>query len=137
MLCSRFLQAPHGSQQHGVFYASPSGSSTRMLGLYELDAAEACCATGSLTLAVSLALLGASPAVLFRVMPKGFLPSEDTGQIFAITEAAQGISFEAMVEHQQAVADIVADDPNVDALHVERRGQRAQRHCNAGRVFPA
>ena len=50
---------------------------------------------------------------LFARVPKGFLPTEDIGQIFAPTEAAQGISFEAMAEHQQAVAAIVAEDPDV------------------------
>ena len=42
---------------------------------------------------------------LFVIMPKGFLPSEDTGQLFGFTEAAQDISFDAMCEHQQQVAD--------------------------------
>jgi HAE1 family hydrophobic/amphiphilic exporter-1 len=55
-------------------------------------------------------------AILFAVTPKGFLPSEDTGQIFAATEAAQGTSFDDMVRHQHAVADIVRKDPNVDSF---------------------
>ena len=51
---------------------------------------------------------------LFVVIPKGFLPSEDTGSIFAFTEAAEGISFEAMKRHQQALGAIVKADPNVE-----------------------
>ena len=50
---------------------------------------------------------------LFKVIPKGFFPDEDTGQIFAITEAAQDISFDAMKAQQQAAAKIVGEDPNV------------------------
>ncbi len=50
---------------------------------------------------------------LFVIVPKGFIPSDDTGQISAITEAAQGTSFDAMVQHQQKLAAIVARDPNV------------------------
>jgi HAE1 family hydrophobic/amphiphilic exporter-1 len=53
---------------------------------------------------------------LYVIMPKGFLPSGDTGQITCTTEAAQGISFESMVEHQQKVARIVQKDPNVDIV---------------------
>ena len=40
-------------------------------------------------------------AYLFVIIPKGFIPTEDTGQIFAFTEAAQDISFDAMVEKQR------------------------------------
>src|SRR5262249_2482780 len=61
------------------------------------------------TLIFSLVILGAT-VVLFRVIPKGFFPSEDTGQIFGITEAAQGISFDAMKEHQLAVARVGSAD---------------------------
>ena len=61
-------------------------------------------------------VLFAATAYLFVVIPKGFLPSEDTGQLFAFTEAAQGISFDAMSEHQTAVAAIVGKDPNVESF---------------------
>jgi HAE1 family hydrophobic/amphiphilic exporter-1 len=49
-------------------------------------------------------------------VPKGFIPSDDTGQIFAPTEGAQGISFEAMAQHQQAVAEVVRGEPNVEGF---------------------
>ena len=50
---------------------------------------------------------------LLGIIPKGFLPSEDTGSIFTFTEAAQGISFDAMVRQQKALAAIVAENPYV------------------------
>jgi len=53
---------------------------------------------------------------LFKVIPKGFIPSEDTGQLFGFTEAAQGISFESMVKHQAALAEILRQDPNIDSF---------------------
>jgi HAE1 family hydrophobic/amphiphilic exporter-1 len=65
------------------------------------------------TLNVSLAVLVATLA-LFVVIPKGFFPDDDTGQIRGSTEAVQGISFEALREHQMALAKIVAADPNID-----------------------
>jgi HAE1 family hydrophobic/amphiphilic exporter-1 len=64
------------------------------------------------TLAISFALLGAT-VYLFQIIPKGFIPTVDTGQINATTEFAQGIGFENMVAHQKQVADIIKADPNV------------------------
>ena len=47
------------------------------------------------------------------IIPKGFLPSEDIDQINGTTEAIEGISFDAMVEHQKQIAEILAKDPSV------------------------
>ena len=58
-------------------------------------------------------LIGGAPSICSAVIPKGFLPSEDQGQILMFTKAAQGISFDAMVKHQEAIADIIRRDPNV------------------------
>ncbi len=49
-------------------------------------------------------------------IPKGFLPSQDIDQINGTTEAVEGISFDAMVEHQQQVAEILMKDPSVAYL---------------------
>jgi HAE1 family hydrophobic/amphiphilic exporter-1 len=53
--------------------------------------------------------------VLFSRAPKGFLPSEDSGQLFCFVEGPQDISFEAMSELQRQVAEIIRQDPNVEA----------------------
>ncbi|HNC51763.1 MAG TPA: efflux RND transporter permease subunit [Accumulibacter sp.] len=50
---------------------------------------------------------------LFTAVPKDFLPSGDTGQIIVFTEGAQDVSFASMVQHQRALAEIVAQDPDV------------------------
>src|SRR5205814_10590654 len=47
--------------------------------------------------------------------PKGFLPSEDSGQLFCFVEGPQDISFEAMNELQQGVAETTRSDPHVEA----------------------
>ena len=65
----------------------------------------------------------------FRRDPKGFFPNEDTGLLFITTEGAQDISFEAMVERQKLVAEIMQADPNVTlansiAASVRRRQLR-------------
>src|SRR5204863_501884 len=58
----------------------------------------------------------AATVYLFDAIPKGFIPSEDTGQINATTEAAQDISFDSMVKHQQEAAQFIQQDPNVEAF---------------------
>ena len=55
-------------------------------------------------------------AVLYLLVPKGFFPAQDTGSIQGITEAAQSISFRAMSERQQALAEVVLQDPAVASL---------------------
>ncbi len=53
---------------------------------------------------------------LYVIVPKGFFPIQDTGLIQVITEATQTTSFDAMSERQQAVADVLLKDPDVDHL---------------------
>jgi HAE1 family hydrophobic/amphiphilic exporter-1 len=74
-------------------------------------------------------LVLAATVYLFMVIPKGFLPDEDTGQIFIFTEGVQGISFDSMVEHQQALNKIVMQQPWVDSFMSTAAGG------NAGRIF--
>ncbi len=53
---------------------------------------------------------------LFTMVPMGFLPTEDTGRLNADTETAQGTSFADMKLHQEAVAAIIAKDPNIEGF---------------------
>ena len=53
---------------------------------------------------------------LFKAVPTGFLPSDDTGSINATVEAAQGTSYEDMVKHQQQVVALLQKDENVAAF---------------------
>jgi HAE1 family hydrophobic/amphiphilic exporter-1 len=50
---------------------------------------------------------------LFYIIPKGFIPNDDTAQIVGYTEAAEGISFEEMSRHQEQIVDLIRKDPNV------------------------
>ncbi|MDX2096018.1 MAG: efflux RND transporter permease subunit [Alphaproteobacteria bacterium] len=83
-------------------------------------------------LAVTLATLVASIGA-FVMVPKGFFPLEDVGFVFASTEAAQDISYEAMVEKQKRVAEIIRADPAVDNVFYAVGGGRGA--LNSGRVF--
>jgi len=72
---------------------------------------------------------------LFWATPKGFLPSEDTGSIFAFTEAQQGISFDSMVKHQKELAEIVSKDPNIDSFMSAIGSSGISVASNTGRMF--
>ncbi len=54
-------------------------------------------------------------ALIFVCMPKGFMPSEDSGQIIGITQAPEGISYTDMIKHHQALSTIIEKDPNVQS----------------------
>ena len=59
------------------------------------------------------AVLFAITILLFYVIPKGFIPNDDTSRIVGYTEAAEGISFEEMSRHQQQIVDVIRANPNV------------------------
>ncbi|MGH6967987.1 MAG: efflux RND transporter permease subunit [Stellaceae bacterium] len=74
-------------------------------------------------------------AVLFTVVPKGFFPSVDTGYLFAFTEGPQDASFQSMVDHQQIVAKIIKDDPNVSDVSSIIGATNFSPALNNGRLF--
>jgi hydrophobic/amphiphilic exporter-1 (mainly G- bacteria), HAE1 family len=113
MMCSRILKPHAREQRHGRLYMAFERGFDGMKHAYDV--------TLRWTLAhqrvVILVFLGICIAtgVLFYRAPKGFLPSEDSGQLFAFIEGPQDASFEAMVELQHRVAEIIRNDPNVEA----------------------
>lgn len=72
---------------------------------------------------------------LFSIIPKGFLPSEDTGQLFAYTEADPSTSFAAMSETQQKIAAILNKNPNIAAVVSSVGSGGASGAGNSGRLF--
>ncbi|MEN6584658.1 MAG: efflux RND transporter permease subunit [Sulfuricella sp.] len=132
MLCSRFL-APPSQAHHGRLYAWSEAFFDGMRNFYQATLTFSLRHRRSV-LALYLVIL-ALTGYLFYAMPKGFLPSEDTGQIFAFTEAAEDISFEAMARHQRAVAAIVQQDPNIDGFMSAIGAGGASLSGNTGRMF--
>ena len=65
----------------------------------------------------------------------GFIPPEDTSQVFGFTEAAQDASFPSMIKHQQQIADIVKQEPNVDSFMSSVGAGGPNGTGNTGRVF--
>ena len=132
MLCSRFLRPP-GAEKHGRLYLFMERFFEGMLSYYDRTLQKVL-QYRRIVMAVVI-ILTAVTAVLFREIPKGFLPSEDTGQIFAFTEAAQGVSLDEMVHHQKQLADIVAQDPNVSAFMSAVGAGGASSAGNTGRII--
>ncbi|MBF0329373.1 MAG: efflux RND transporter permease subunit [Nitrospirae bacterium] len=132
LLCSRFLK-PHGAEKHGRLYMFLENFFDSMLRLYENSLKVVL--KHRLTMLIISVLLLFITIFLFKRMPMGFLPSEDTGQIFAFTEAQQGISFEDMKRHQQALAAIVGQNPNIEAYMSSVGAGGANVASNSGRIF--
>jgi len=86
-----------------------------------------------ITMLLSGAILAAT-IFLFIIVPKGFIPSTDIGQITANTQAAQDISFPEMVKHQQAIAAIVQRDPNVGGVNSTVGAGGSNGSANTGRL---
>ncbi|PYP64139.1 MAG: acriflavine resistance protein B, partial [Gemmatimonadetes bacterium] len=113
MLSSRFLRSDHG-REHGRMYQASERLYERTLGVYERSLVWVM-ARRPTTLVFSLVILVAT-AWLFWSTPKGLFPTDDTGQLLATTEAAEGVSFDALVAHERDVATVVARDPDVRSV---------------------
>ena len=132
MLCSRFVKPP-AHAKHGRFYALSQRFFDGWLSLYDRSL-QYVLRHPLLTMLVSGLVLAAT-VVLFVIIPKGFFPSEDTGQAFAITEAGQDISFEGMREHQLALMKIVNASTNVVGYMSSIGAGGSTVSGNSGRLF--
>ena len=75
-------------------------------------------------------------AYLFSIIPKGFIPSEDTGMIVASTKAPEGVTFEQLQALQERVTRLVKDNPNVAAaMSSAGQGRGGVSGGNVGRMF--
>ncbi len=132
MLCSRFIKPPK-EQKHGRVYAASQKVFDGMLRVYDVSLSFVLRHKAP-TFLLSLVVLAATIVLLIRI-PKGFFPSEDTGQIFAITEASQDISFEGMKEHQLALMKVVNRDTNVVGYMSSIGAGGSTVSMNSGRMF--
>jgi len=110
MLCSRMLK-PHGDERHGRIYQACEHGFEAMAGFYRRTLSM-CLEHQRAVLAV-FGLILLATVVLFVKVPKGFLPEDDTGQLFVFTEAAQDVGFDDMARKQAQAAKIVGSDRNV------------------------
>jgi HAE1 family hydrophobic/amphiphilic exporter-1 len=132
MLCSRWLKREEKDAAHGRWYRATELAWERSLSWYERTLAWVMDRRGLAMLFSLLILIGT--LVLGRIVPKGFIPSEDTGQLSGTTETAEGTSYDAMAAHQQAASAIVQEDPNVDGF-MSSVGGSGRNTVNQGRLF--
>jgi HAE1 family hydrophobic/amphiphilic exporter-1 len=113
MLCSRFLR--HAKpEEHGFLFNLFERGFGHMLKSYDWSL-QRVLRHRFVTFVFSLAIMAVTVWLFIRI-PKGFLPSEDGGFIFGVTMAQQGISFDSMKEHQEALTHLVVADPNVQNI---------------------
>jgi len=114
MMCSRILKPHRADARHGRVYMAFERGFDAIRDGYDRSLRWTL-AHQRVVLIAFLAICVVT-GVLFARAPKGFLPSEDSGQLFCFIEGPQDVSFDAMVGVQQQVVDIIRQDPNVDAV---------------------
>ncbi|OLU35981.1 MdtB/MuxB family multidrug efflux RND transporter permease subunit [Pseudomonas sp. PA27(2017)] len=113
MMCARLLRHEPESEQ-GRFYRGAGAVIDGMIERYSVGLRWVL-RHQPLTLLVAIGTM-ALTVVLYLAVPKGFFPVQDTGVIQGISEAPQSISFSAMSERQQRLADVILKDPAVASL---------------------
>ncbi len=130
MLCSRFLRPP-SKRGHNRLYDLTERFFDGMLSVYG-KTLRFTLRFRPVMLTLSFALIAAT-VYLFMVIPKGFIPSEDTNQLSVTVEADQGIAPQEMFRYVQAVSAIAVKDPNVDRFNASAGGGRGG-GANTGRL---
>ncbi len=132
MLCSRYIKHAE-PESHGPaflmferFFSALTAAYERTLGM-AMAHPRAVLASFFATLLLT--------GFLFTLVPKDFIPSGDSGQIIAFTEGAQDVSFASMVQHQRAIAEIVAQDPDVASFMSAVGAGGIRPTANTGTVF--
>jgi len=132
MLCSRMLKPLHGGT-HGRMYQASERAFDATQAFYRRTL-EACVRHRFVVLLVFFALVVATGVLAVRV-PKGFLPNDDTGQLFVFTQAAQDIGFDAMMAKQREAVEIIRKDPNVDNVMAFVGAGGSSATLNLGRMI--
>lgn len=132
MLCSRLLKSTNRRRPPNFLYRITERGFDWLLAGYKWTL-KPVLKYRPVTLIVSVLLLVLT-VYLFTVVPKGFIPTEDTGQLFANTKAAQDISFDDMLRHQQEIVDIIGKDPNIAALNSTVGASGPNASVNSGRI---
>ena len=141
MLCSRYL-GEHALAGRGRLYRATEGAYQWLVDRYSQSLLFVLRHRVS-TMVFSLAILVAT-GVLFKVVPKGFIPAEDRDFIMVSTQTEQGIAWTALVERMMALGGIVQEHPAVDRfmVHASTSGMmmvvlkpRAERELSADEVI--
>ena len=113
MMCAKLLKR-HDSKKQSRFYKASEDFYNRVIQFYGRTL-QFVLRHQTTTLLVTVGTLVLT-LFLYVVVPKGFFPVQDTGVILGISEAPQNISFAAMANSQQALAQVILKDPDVASL---------------------
>ncbi|MEE4160167.1 MdtB/MuxB family multidrug efflux RND transporter permease subunit [Pseudomonas viridiflava] len=133
MMCARLLKREPREEEQSRFYRASGAWIDWLVHVYG-GGLRWVLKHQPLTLLVAIGTLGLT-VLLYIIVPKGFFPVQDTGVIQGISEAPQSVSFKAMSERQQALADIILKDPSVVSLssYIGVDGDNAT--LNSGRLL--
>ncbi len=131
MMCSRFLRAEASYGRPGPFYRACERAFQVLLGGYGRGL-KWVLRHQHFMLLVFFATMAATIS-LYKFVPKGFFPQQDTGTLMGTTEAAQDISFQAMSRLHQQVLIAVMADPAVESIGSFLSGTMST--VNNGRLF--
>jgi multidrug efflux pump len=132
MMCARILKHTPEEKQGRFFHASEAGFN-RIIEKYGVTLRWVL-RHQTLTLVVAASTL-ALTIIQFVAIPKGFFPTQDTGVIQGVSEAAQTISFQAMSERQQQLAKVILKDPAVENLSSFIGIDGTNSTLNSGRIL--
>src|ERR1044071_1149761 len=131
MMCARILRHRTAAEQ-GRFYRASERGFSAMIGFYGRTL-RVVLRHRTLTLIVAAATLALTIA-LYVVIPKGFLPDQDTGVIQGISQAPPTVSFAAMAERQRQLARVILRDPAVASLSSFIGIDATNTAMNSGRI---
>jgi multidrug efflux pump len=131
MLCAKLLKHKDESQQ-GRFYKESERIFEKIIDFYRRTL-DWVLERRTLTLLVAVATLVLT-VVLYIIVPKGFFPVQDTGEIQAVTEASQSVSFTKMAQLQQQLAASILKDPSVESLSSFIGVDGTNTTLNSGRI---
>src|SRR5262249_19379042 len=131
MMCAKLLRHTPEAEQ-GWFYRRSEHVFEWVIARYGTTLQWVLRHQGATLLVAALTLVGT--ILLYIVAPKGFFPVQDTGVIIGVSEAPQTVSFKALGERQQELADIILKDPAVDSLSSFIGVDGVNQTVNSGRI---
>jgi len=133
MMASRFLKHATPDQKQQAWYQHSERWFTQLLALYDTSLRWVLQRQPLMLLVFLFTIAGT--IFLFSVVPKGFLPSQDVGQLMAFTEADPGTSFAVMAQKQEMIAEIISKNPDVASVMSSVGAGGASGTTNTGRFF--
>ena len=135
MLCARMLRGEHDGKRPNALLRGFEALFQGMLRAYEVSL-DFVLRYKPVTLAITFATV-IGTGYLYYAIPKGFFPTEDTGFLLGITEAATDTSFTAMVDRQRKVAELVRKDRDVAYVNSTVGAGGPNSTANSGRMLIA